>query len=111
MFFCIGKLGDFFFLNIYNDVVAGDDKKAKLSERALELLALPDDGLPRLLLDIGKLSLSLSLSVQVCVLNTSGFQGLMIDCLNWEKMGTESRVHLFWWYFEKNANQVIRLFH
>ncbi|KAG7966120.1 hypothetical protein I3843_08G034000 [Carya illinoinensis] len=27
--------------------------QAKLSERALELLALPDDGLPRLLLDIG----------------------------------------------------------
>ncbi|GER43722.1 methyltransferase-like protein [Striga asiatica] len=29
------------------------DIQAKLSERALELLALPDDGLPRLLLDIG----------------------------------------------------------
>ena len=27
--------------------------KANLSERALELLALPDDGVPRLLLDIG----------------------------------------------------------
>lgn len=27
--------------------------KAKLSERALELLALPEDGVPRLLLDIG----------------------------------------------------------
>ncbi|GMP83871.1 hypothetical protein CsSME_00037641 [Camellia sinensis var. sinensis] len=27
--------------------------QAKLSERALELLALPDDGVPRLLLDIG----------------------------------------------------------
>lgn len=27
--------------------------KAKLSERALELLALPDDGVPKLLLDIG----------------------------------------------------------
>ncbi|KAL9679726.1 hypothetical protein QQ045_017592 [Rhodiola kirilowii] len=26
---------------------------AKLSERALELLAIPDDGVPRLLLDIG----------------------------------------------------------
>lgn len=32
-------------------------KKAKLSERALELLALPDDGVPRLLLDIGILLL------------------------------------------------------
>ncbi|KAL0357643.1 UNVERIFIED_CONTAM: 18S rRNA (guanine-N(7))-methyltransferase RID2 [Sesamum calycinum] len=29
------------------------DIQAKLSERALELLALPDDGVPRLLLDIG----------------------------------------------------------
>lgn len=29
------------------------DQQAKLSERALELLALPDDGIPRLLLDIG----------------------------------------------------------
>ncbi|CAA0825490.1 S-adenosyl-L-methionine-dependent methyltransferases superfamily protein [Striga hermonthica] len=29
------------------------DIQAKLSERALELLALPDDGMPRLLLDIG----------------------------------------------------------
>ncbi|XP_051133476.1 18S rRNA (guanine-N(7))-methyltransferase RID2 [Andrographis paniculata] len=29
------------------------DIQAKLSERALELLALPDDGIPRLLLDIG----------------------------------------------------------
>lgn len=32
-------------------------RKAKLSERALELLALPDDGVPRLLLDIGNLLL------------------------------------------------------
>jgi hypothetical protein len=32
-------------------------KQAKLSERALELLALPDDDVPRLLLDIGMLSL------------------------------------------------------
>jgi 18S rRNA (guanine1575-N7)-methyltransferase len=29
------------------------DIQAKLTERALELLALPDDGVPRLLLDIG----------------------------------------------------------
>lgn len=29
--------------------------KAQLSERALELLALPDDGIPKLLLDIGNL--------------------------------------------------------
>lgn len=29
------------------------DIQAKISERALELLALPDDGIPRLLLDIG----------------------------------------------------------
>jgi 18S rRNA (guanine1575-N7)-methyltransferase len=28
--------------------------QAKLSERALELLALPEDGVPRFLLDIGK---------------------------------------------------------
>lgn len=33
--------------------------KAELSERALELLALPDDGVPRLLLDIGKSIISL----------------------------------------------------
>lgn len=32
-------------------------KKATLSERALELLALPDDGIPKLLLDIGNLIL------------------------------------------------------
>jgi hypothetical protein len=31
-------------------------KKAQLSERAMELLALPDDGVPRLLLDIGKIA-------------------------------------------------------
>lgn len=30
--------------------------QGKLTKRALELLALPDDGIPRLLLDIGKLS-------------------------------------------------------
>lgn len=32
------------------------DIQARLSERALELLALPDDGIPRLLLDIGNLT-------------------------------------------------------
>ncbi|KAH7571296.1 hypothetical protein JRO89_XS04G0016600 [Xanthoceras sorbifolium] len=45
----------------YNDVEARKytsssriiEIQAKLSERALELLALPDDGVPRLLLDIG----------------------------------------------------------
>lgn len=37
-----------FYLNICME-------KAKLSERAVELLALPDDGVPRLLLDIGNL--------------------------------------------------------
>lgn len=41
-------------------------KKAKLSERALELLALPDDGVPRLLLDIGILLLLLVLS-ELCL--------------------------------------------
>lgn len=38
------------FLNMFMFVYV---KKAKLSERALELLALPNDGVPRLLLDIG----------------------------------------------------------
>lgn len=31
--------------------------QARISERALELLNLPDDGVPRLLLDIGLISL------------------------------------------------------
>lgn len=32
-------------------------EKAQLSERALELLALPDDGVPKLLLDVGKVEI------------------------------------------------------
>ncbi|KAI3727969.1 hypothetical protein L6452_16593 [Arctium lappa] len=41
--------------------------QAKLSERkrTLELLALPDDGIPRLLLDIGKLLFHLILLIYV----------------------------------------------
>ena len=48
--------------------------KANLSERALELLALPGDGVPRLLLDIG---LCFVLCVCVCVCEVS-FNGKVV---------------------------------
>lgn len=39
-----------------------------MAERALELLALPDDGLPRLILDIGILSFAYVFAVQIQII-------------------------------------------
>uniref|UniRef100_A0A2P2KVX7 Methyltransferase type 11 domain-containing protein n=1 Tax=Rhizophora mucronata TaxID=61149 RepID=A0A2P2KVX7_RHIMU len=51
--------------------------QAKLSERALELLAVPDDGIPRLLLDIGCGS---GLSGETLTENGHQWIGLDISC-------------------------------
>ncbi|GFP99087.1 probable 18S rRNA (guanine-n(7))-methyltransferase [Phtheirospermum japonicum] len=57
------------------------DIQAKLSERALELLALPDDGMPRLLLDIGHVMLSSPVSIRAFAVMWFKFNLLNLDFL------------------------------